>query len=128
MRKDFQVAILLAFAAIPAGVALMAAPEYINVLREYPGSLFWCGLTLAAALFIAAITIAIRGEAAEPMVGHRRRMTALMGMIIFGLGFLGSAAIYFWPARPASVDTSIAASSTPATKPWKHSLEELYAS
>jgi hypothetical protein len=27
MRKDFQIAILLAFAAIPAGVALMAVPS-----------------------------------------------------------------------------------------------------
>jgi hypothetical protein len=50
MRRDFQIAILLALAAIPAGVSLMAAPEYIGILKEYPGSFFWAGLILAALL------------------------------------------------------------------------------
>jgi len=99
MRRDFQIAILLALAAIPAGVALMAAPEYIGILKEYPGPFFWGGFALTAGLFGAAIAIAFRGEAAEPESGHRRRMIALIGMIIFGLGFLGSATVYFWPAR-----------------------------
>jgi hypothetical protein len=38
-------------------------------------------------------------------------MITLVGMIVFGLGFVGSAAVYFWPHA----------------KPWKHSLEDLYA-
>jgi hypothetical protein len=111
MRKDFQIAILLALAAIPAGVALMAAPEYVGVLKEYPAPFFWVGLILAVGLIGAAIVIALRGEASEPRSGHRRRMIALVGMIVFGLGFVGSAAVYFWPHA----------------KPWKHSLEDLYA-
>jgi hypothetical protein len=111
MRKDFQIAILLALAAIPAGVALMAAPEYIGVLKEYPAPFFWGGLILAVGLIGAAIVIALRGEASEPRSGHRRRMIALVSMIVFGLGFVGSAAVYFWPHA----------------KPWKHSLEDLYA-
>jgi hypothetical protein len=41
----------------------MAAPEYIGILKEYPGSFFWAGLILAALLIGAAIIIALRGEA-----------------------------------------------------------------
>jgi Leucine-rich repeat (LRR) protein len=36
----------------------------------------------------------------------RRRMIALIGMIIFGLGFIGSAAVYFWPRSTALEDGS----------------------
>ena len=119
MRIDFQIAILLALAALPAGVALMAAPEYIGILKEYPAPFFWGGLILTAVFIAAAIIIALRGEASEPRLGHKRRMTALAGMIIFGLGFLGSAAVYFWPQRPANQAASY-------QKPWKHELEDLY--
>jgi hypothetical protein len=45
---------------------------------------------------------------------RRTRMIALIGMIIFGFGFLASATVYFWPAG--------------AAKPWKHTLDEIYAS
>lgn len=31
MRRDFQIAIVLAVAALPAGTALMAAPEYLHL-------------------------------------------------------------------------------------------------
>jgi hypothetical protein len=88
MRKDFQIAILLALAAVPAGVALMSAPEYIPILKDYPAPFFWGGLILATGFIGAAITIALRGEASEPRLGHRRRMIALAGMTVFGLGFI----------------------------------------
>jgi MFS family permease len=98
MRIDFKIAILLAVASIPAGVALMAAPEYFAFLKEYPGLFFWGGLILTAVLIGAAIGIALRGEAREPRRGHRRRMVALAGMIVFGIGFLVCAGIYFRPS------------------------------
>jgi hypothetical protein len=104
MRRDFQIAILLALAAIPAGVSLMAAPEYIGILKEYPGSFFWAGLILAALLIGAAIIIALRGEASEPRIGHTRRVIALTGMIVLGLGFLGPASVYFWPSKTYTND------------------------
>jgi hypothetical protein len=78
MRKDFQVAILLALAAIPAGVVLMVAPYYAEAaLKEYAAQFVWGGLSLTALFILAAIIIAVRGEAAEPRVGHKRRMIAL---------------------------------------------------
>lgn len=103
MRTDFKIAILLALASIPAGVALMSAPEYISILKEYPGLFFWSGLIVATALIVAAIIIALRGEASEPRRGHGRRMIALVGMVVCGAGFLVFAGIYFRPesaARP----------------------------
>src|ERR1700730_14099977 len=99
MRIRFQMAILLALAALPAGVALMAAPEYISILKEYPGPFFWGGLILASGLILAAIVIAVHGEASEPKAGHRRRMIALTGMVVCGLGFILFSGIYFWPQR-----------------------------
>jgi hypothetical protein len=38
----------------------------------------------------------------------RRKMIALIGMIVFGVGFIASAAVYFWPAASSETETSIA--------------------
>ncbi len=114
MRPDFKIAILLALAAIPAGVALMAAPEYIGILKEHPGPFFWGGLILASGLIGAATIIAVRGEALEPRSGHRRRMIALAGMVICGVGFLGFSALYFWPTATTKKSAVAASESTSA--------------
>ena len=106
MRTDFKIAILLALASIPAGVALMSAPEYISILKEYPGLFFWSGLIVATALIVAAIIIAVRGEASGPRRGHGRRMIALVGMVVCGAGFLVFAGVYFWPESAALEPTA----------------------
>jgi hypothetical protein len=98
MRKDFKIAILCAGSAVPLGVALMAAPDYLHIPPAYLGLCFWGGLGLTALLLGAAVVIAIKGEAGEPRIGHKRRMIALVGMIVCGIGFLGFAGAYFWPA------------------------------
>jgi hypothetical protein len=109
MRKDFQVAILLAVAAMPTGVAMMAAPYYAEAaLKAYAGPFFWGGLILAAVFICVAIAIAIRGEATEPRGGHGRRMVALAGMIVCGAGFLGFVAAYFWPSPVSLAGASTA--------------------
>jgi hypothetical protein len=89
MRKAFLIAILLGLAAIPVGVALMAAPEYTPAVKEYPAPFFWVGLFLAVVLIGAAIVIAGRGEATEPRFGHRRRMIALGVWLSSGSASLG---------------------------------------
>jgi hypothetical protein len=100
MRRDYQIAILLAIAAIPAGIALMAAPDYIEVSKEHPGLFFWGGFILTICLVAAAIVIALRGEASGARPGHRRRMIALT-LVIIGLLFIGGGVgVYFWPTRP----------------------------
>lgn len=39
--------------------------------------------------------------------GHIRRMIAIWGMLICGLGFLASAGAYFWPAEETKAETAI---------------------
>jgi hypothetical protein len=110
MRRDFQIAILLALAAIPAGVALMAAPYYAEeALKAFAPQCFWGGLGLTVFLIIFAFVIAIRGEAAEPRIGHKRRMIALTGMVVCGIGFGGFAAAYFWPSEKLPEGTAAVA-------------------
>jgi len=106
MHKPDQIAILSALAALPGGVALMAAPEAFPFLKAYPLPFFWGGFGLTAVLLGAAIIIAFRGEALEPRKGHKRRMIALNGMIVCGLGFLGFSTAYFWPATQGTPPSS----------------------
>ena len=63
MRKDHLFDFLLALAALPSGVAVMAAPEYIGgALKEHPGWFLWGGILLTVVLFGAAVAIAPRSE------------------------------------------------------------------
>jgi len=104
MHIDRRIAILGLLGTAALAVAMMAAPLlFADLPRWLLGLLFWGGLLLAAVLIGASIIIAFRGEASEPRIGHRRRMIALFGMIIFGVGFVGSAALYFWPMRPTPI-------------------------
>jgi hypothetical protein len=99
MRRDFQIAIILAVAAIPAGVALMAAPEYLHLTGTSLALTFWGGIVLTVLLIVAAVILALRGEAQTPSEGRRNRMIAIVGMAACGLGFIGFT-IWFFSQRP----------------------------
>src|SRR5437762_1329770 len=99
MRVDLKVAILLALAGLAGGMALMAVPSYFEIPHEYAGLLVFGGLGIAVFLLGWASIVAYLGEKDAPAKGHARRMIALPGMIIFGLGFLICSALYFWPVR-----------------------------
>ncbi len=99
MRRDFQIALLCALSAIPAGVAMIEAPEYFPILKTYPGAFFYGSSTFTIGLLGAAVLIAIRGERDAEREGAKNRMIPLIGMIVCGIGFLGFAAWYFWPTQ-----------------------------
>jgi hypothetical protein len=99
MRRDFQIAIILAVAAIPAGVALMAAPEYLHLTGKRLALTFWSGSVLTVLLITAAVILALRGEAQTPFKGRSNRMIAIVGMALCGLGFVGFT-IWFFSQRP----------------------------
>jgi TRAP-type mannitol/chloroaromatic compound transport system permease small subunit len=104
MRRDLLIAILLAVAAFPLGAALTAAP----LLFEHPPqwlleASFYGGGPIALALIAIAAIIAMRGDAEAAKKGRTRHMLPLIGMIVFGLGFIGCAIWYFWPSVPFSV-------------------------
>jgi hypothetical protein len=63
MRRDYLIALLLAVAAIPAGAALMVAPQYLNLTGAAIPLTFWGGITLTVALILIAAVIALRTEA-----------------------------------------------------------------
>jgi hypothetical protein len=71
--------------------------------------------TVPGAFISLALTVFFFWPEIGPFHARRKhRMLPLIGMIVFALAFAGSAAWYFWPAL--------------AGKPWKHSLEDLFAS
>ncbi|MGH6872275.1 MAG: hypothetical protein ACREHE_12290 [Rhizomicrobium sp.] len=78
----------------------MAAPLYFDFSKQYLGFFFYGGLGLTLPLLTNAFAIAFRGESARAKQGHRQRVMALVGMIIFGLAFTGCAAWYLWPTSP----------------------------
>jgi hypothetical protein len=103
MRKDFQIALLCAVSAFPLGLAMSVAPDYFPALKVYPGIFFWGGSSLTMFLLALAAVIALRGERAAEREGAKKRMVPLIGMIFFGIGFIGCTAWYFWPGNPSLV-------------------------
>lgn len=97
----------------------------------------WIGfLIIATGLTIFVFDIRFeRGqiEAGEHRLGlifHRKqpqKMVALIGMILSGIAFAGFCSWYFWP-HSERVPPTTAGARPPAPNPWKHELEDLYAS
>jgi hypothetical protein len=119
MPKEFQIAILCAVASLPAGLAMSLAIEYFPFFKAYPGLAFWGSLLVTILLLVAAALIAIKGERAAEREGAKERMIPLIGMIVFGIGFVACTAWYFGPIAstieaPKNVDnaTIINASAT----------------
>lgn len=118
MRRDYLVGILVGGASLPAGVALMAAPQ---LFLDHPSHqvLQFCvfgGLALTALMFLAAIGIALRDEESAKRRGQARPMLAIVGMAVFGIGFIACAAWYFWPTQ---------ARITPAQEPAQEIAEKI---
>jgi hypothetical protein len=113
MRKDFLISLLCAISAVPLGLAMSVAPDYFRALKAYPGTFFWSGIGLTAFLLVLAAIIAIRGERAAEREGAKKRMIPLVGMILFGIGFIGCASWYFWPTS----ETALVAEDERSKKP-----------
>jgi hypothetical protein len=97
MRKDFQIALLLAVASLPAGLAMSIAIEYFPFLKQHPGIGFWASFGVTVLLLALAGVIAIRGEQAAERSGAKKRMIPFVGMVVSGVFFVVFAAWYFWP-------------------------------
>jgi len=74
MRKDFKVALLFALSAIPAGLAMSIALEYVTFLKEHPAISFWSSIIVTLALLVLASVIALKGEQAAEQEGAKKRM------------------------------------------------------
>jgi hypothetical protein len=100
MTIDRRIAILLWLAAAVFAVGLVPAAD---LLHDLPLDAKWAfsGLcTLGAlVLFAKAAFLTWQDEQAAPKADRRRKMIALVGMIVFGCGFIGCSAWYFWPSK-----------------------------
>jgi Leucine-rich repeat (LRR) protein len=68
---------------------------------DMPVSLVHAGVVVGVALIILGVGLVLNSTWSAARQG-RRRMFPLFGMAVFGLGFLGCAAWYFWPAKEAT--------------------------
>jgi hypothetical protein len=105
MRREYQIAIVLAVATVPCGAGLAVAPEYLHLKGAALAATFWGGFALTLALIVLAFILALRAEAQTPPKGHRRRMLAIIGMAVCGFGFLAFA-ILFFVERPAGIQVA----------------------
>ena len=106
MRRDFVIGIILAASAIPYGAAMMAAPVYFDFSRGTAFLFFWGGLIGTVILIGIAVAIAWRDESKALAEGHKRHMIPFIGMIVFGIAFVGCAGWYFWPSATPQVNAA----------------------
>ena len=63
MPRACLIPIILAIAALPAGAALMVAPEYLHLTGAAIPLTFWGGIGLTVLLILSAAGLALKGEA-----------------------------------------------------------------
>jgi hypothetical protein len=93
-----------------AGVLLMGAGIFgPDVFHLSPGGKEIAFFLLMAAAFVCVLVGAIKeiqSEAKDSVgEGHRRRMIALIGMLVSGLAFIAFAGVYFWPPALEQVES-----------------------
>jgi hypothetical protein len=104
MRREYAIAFVLALAAIPAGVSLMVAPEYLHLSGIAIPLAFWGGIVLTIVLLAVAVIIAMSGEAKAPLAGHGRRIGAILGMfIVLSIAIVAAAWMLLPPSLPPFV-------------------------
>jgi hypothetical protein len=77
MRKDFQIALILALAALPAGLAVSEALEYFPFLKEHSGTAFLVSSAVTFILLGLAAVLAIRGEREAERGGAKKTHDSL---------------------------------------------------
>jgi hypothetical protein len=71
MRRDYLIAIILAFAGLASGAALMVAPEYLHLTGWTVPATFWGGIALTLLLLSLAGIVAWHGaEKVQPPKGE----------------------------------------------------------
>jgi hypothetical protein len=96
-----------ALAAIPLTVAGMYGAEALDLTHTQKTIVAVATLAVALVLIgIGAMTELRAERQTHTTTGHRRRMIAIGGMLIFGIGFLGVAGAYFWPSTEDKISES----------------------
>jgi len=90
ISAEGKLGLLLGLLALAGGGAVWVAPDHTEI--------GWLMIAFAA---LGAFALAVHhfsemlSRLCNP--GARHRMTALFGMMVFGVGFIACASVYFWP-------------------------------
>jgi hypothetical protein len=99
ISTEGKLAILLGLLALGGGGAVWVAPDHTEI--------GWLMIATAGVGTIALAAHHFSGMLARLWTpGAKHRMLALLGMIISGAAFIGSAAVYFWPKPVTISETS----------------------
>jgi hypothetical protein len=86
ISAEGKLAILIGLLGLGGAGAIMVAPEHTEI--------GWSMIGVAA---LGGVMLAIHHFTGLWNPQQKTRMIALAGMIIFGVGFIGCAVVYFWP-------------------------------
>ena len=99
ISTEGKLGLLVGLLALAGGGAVWVAPNHTEI-----------GWLMIAVAGVGAIALAFyhfsEMLARSWTPSAKRRMIALLGMIVFGLAFIGCAAVYFWPKPPTIADAS----------------------
>jgi len=78
----------------------VVAPDVFHLSPQMKEIIFFVCMAAAFVMILIGAIKEIRAEAKNRLKqGYQRRMIAVLGMLLCGLGFLVFAAIYFWPTN-----------------------------
>jgi hypothetical protein len=92
ISTEGKIGIWLGLIALGGGGAIMVAPQHIEI-----------GWTLIDIALVGAVMLVSHHVSNSLQIKPECRMIPLVGMIVFGLSFVGCAAWYFWPASQTTV-------------------------
>ncbi len=100
MRRENQIHLYLWLAATAIAVALIPVASFIESISAR-GKIGVILVTAAIAILCLgkALILAFKDEEHVSKIEQRRKMMPLIGMVVFGVGFIGCAAWYFWPVK-----------------------------
>jgi hypothetical protein len=92
-----------AVASVPLMIAGIVGPDVFHLSAGSKELVFFGCMAAAFVCVIAGADKEIKDESSDRnAAGRRRRMISIYGMLICGLGFIGFAAVYFWPSVESS--------------------------
>jgi uncharacterized protein (TIGR02594 family) len=100
MHKDQKINLYYWLAAAALAVALMPVAIYVaSLTRDGQIGTVIVALIIALCCLSKAVSLAWKDEQVAPKSDRRRKLIPLVLMIVFGLGFIGCAAWFFWPSQ-----------------------------
>jgi hypothetical protein len=108
MPRACLIPIILAIAALPAGAALMVAPEYLHLTGAAIPLTFWGGIGLTVLLILSAAGLALKGEAQSRHEPLRMAMADSSFWLAIGAAII-AALMAIWGNKKAAIVVALIA-------------------